>query len=318
MENRTVISEFILLGFTDIQELQIIIFTILTITYILTIAGNLLIIVVTLVDSNLQTPMYFFLRNFSLLEIGFTSVVVPKALFNMALGSKTISFLGCLTQSFLYFLVGTTDLLLLAAMSFDRYVAICNPLHYNTIMNTRVCSLLVLGSWIESFLFLIIPSLLFLWMPFCGSNVLDHFFCDGTPLRKLLCGDRRLLDMISLIIALFSLVSGLTVIIMSYIKITLTVIRIPSATGRQKAFSTCASHLTVVSITYGSCIFMYGKPAGSNGLDSSKSVAVLNTIVSPLLNPFIYTLRNKQVQNALKDIVHRAWCFRWTWESGGK
>ncbi|XP_006266813.3 olfactory receptor 6E1-like [Alligator mississippiensis] len=314
MENQTGIREFILLGFTDIWELQILLFVLLTLTYSLTITGNLLIIAITLLDHRLQTPMYFFLRNFSLLEIGFTTAVVPEALANLALGTTTISFLGCLTQSFLYFFLGTTEFLLLAAMSFDRYVAICNPLRYTTVMNTRVCSLLVLGSWIEGFLFVLFPTIVFLQLPFCGSNILNHFFCDNTPLMKLLCGDTQLLELISFITAVLSLLGTLIITVVSYSKIILTVMRIPSNIGRQKAFSTCISHLTVVSITYGTCIFLYIKPTQSNGLGTSKAIAVLNTVVSPLLNPFIYSLRNKEVQSALRDAVSRAWCFQRTWE----
>ncbi|XP_054849512.1 olfactory receptor 49-like [Eublepharis macularius] len=304
MENKTAfVSEFILVGFTDIRWLQILLFLILLITYLLTLLGNIVIISITLVDHRLQTPMYFFLRNFSLLEISFTSSSIPKVLFNLASGSNTISLAGCFAQSFFYFIVGTAEFFLLATMSFDRYVAICNPLRYMTIMNGRFCIQLVLGSWIISFLYLIVPLVLLFRLPFCGPNIINHFFCDNVPLIKLACTNTTFLELLDFFLATFSVLGTLTVTIVSYVKIISAIMRIPSTSGRQKAFSTCASHITVVFITYGSCIFMYVKPAQSGGLDFSKTVGVLNNIVSPLLNPFIYSLRNKQVKEALKDVV---------------
>ncbi|XP_059587352.1 olfactory receptor 6E1-like [Alligator mississippiensis] len=301
MENQTVVRNFVLLGFTEVWHLKTLIFVILLLTYIFTIIGNIVIITITLLDHRLQTPMYYFLRNFSLLEIGFTSTVIPKALFNLASGNRTISVAGCFVQAFLYFVLGTIELLLLAVMSFDRYVAICHPLSYTTIMNERVCRLLVLSSCASSFLLLIGPLLALFQLPFCSQNIINHFFCDSAPLIKLACANTRLLELVSSTAATFSLLSTLTITILSYARIISTVLNIPSASGRQKAFSTCISHLTVVSITYSSCIFMYIKPMGSSGLDLSKGVSILNTVVSPLLNPFIYSLRNKQVQEALRQ-----------------
>ncbi|XP_039354631.1 olfactory receptor 49-like [Mauremys reevesii] len=303
MENRTAVVEFILLGFTNDRRLQLLIFVVLLVAYLFTIAGNILIITITLVDQRLQTPMYYFLQNFSLLEISFTSVIIPKALANMALGSQTISLTGCFAQSFLYFILGTTEFLLLAAMSFDRYVAICNPLRYRAIMSGQVCTLLALGSWIGGILIIIAPTIVLFQLPFCGPNVINHFFCDSTPLIKLACADTWLIECIGFITALLSVLGTLAITLVSYIKIISTVMHVPSAQGRQKAFSTCTSHITVVSITYGSCIFMYVKPMWSGGLDLSKAVAVLNTVVSPLLNPFIYSLRNRQVQEAVRKAI---------------
>ncbi|XP_015745375.1 olfactory receptor 49-like [Python bivittatus] len=275
----TVVSEFILVGFTHIRWLQILLFWLLLLTYLLTILGNLLIIYITLVDRRLQTPMYFFLRNFSFLEIGFTSSAIPKALFNLASGNNTISLAGCFTQSFFYFILATTEFFILATMSFDRYVAICNPLRYTTIMSSHFCTQLVIGSWTVSFLYLIMPL----------------------PLIKLACTNTQFLELLDFLLATFTVLGTLAITIISYIKIIAAVMHIPSRTGRQKAFSTCASHTAVVFITYGSCIFMYVKPTQSGGLDLSKTVGVLNNVVSPLLNPFIYSLRNRQVKTALKD-----------------
>ncbi|XP_077171300.1 olfactory receptor 6E1-like [Paroedura picta] len=310
MDNKTAfVSEFILVGFTDIRWQQILLFLFLLITYLLTLVGNILIISVTLINYRLQTPMYFFLRNFSLVEIGFTSSSVPKVLFNLASGTNTISVAGCFAQSFFYFIVGTTEFFLLATMSFDRYVAICNPLHYMVIMNSRFCTQLVLGSWILSFLYVIVPLVLLFRLPFCGPNVIDHFFCDSIPLVKLACTNTQVLELLDFFLATFSVLGTLTVIIVSYVKIISTIMHIPSTVGRQKAFSTCASHVIVVFITYGSCIFMYVKPAKSRGPDLSKTVGVLNNVVSPLLNPFIYSLRNKQVKEALKDAIEQRTMF---------
>uniref|UniRef100_A0A8D0GMH6 Olfactory receptor n=1 Tax=Sphenodon punctatus TaxID=8508 RepID=A0A8D0GMH6_SPHPU len=303
--DQTNVTEFLLLGFTDIRWLQILLFLGLLLTYLLTITGNILIVVITLVNHHLYTPMYFFLRHFSILEIGFTTTIIPKALANMATGGRTISVAGCFTQFFLYFILGTTEFLLLAAMSFDRYVAICNPLCYTTIMNSQFCSLLVMLSWAGGLLLILGPAITLFQMPFCDRNVINHFFCDSAPLIKLSCTDTRLLELMSCIIAVLSLLGTLAITIMSYTNIISTVMSITSASGRKKAFSTCVSHITVVSITYGSCIFMYIKPRQEERLDFSKVVAILNTVVSPLLNPFIYTLRNKQIQEAMREAIRR-------------
>ncbi|XP_006037478.1 olfactory receptor 49-like [Alligator sinensis] len=309
MENQTAVVEFILVGFPSNRQLQPLLFVVLLITYVLTVAGNILIIIITVVDHRLQTPMYFFLRNFSLLEISFTSAVVPKALGILASNSKTISLPACFSQTFFYFMLGTTESFLLAAMSFDRYVAICNPLRYTTIMNSQITTLLVMGSWIGGFVLTIGPAMLLFQMPFCGPNVINHFFCDNSPLLKLACADTKLLESLSFVVAVFSLLGCFTVTVVSYISIIITVMQMPSASRRQKAFSTCASHLIVVSISYGSCFFMYVRPTRNSELDLSKGVSVLNTMVSPLLNPFIYTLRNKQVQAALRDIFGKGGVF---------
>ncbi|XP_059587343.1 olfactory receptor 6E1-like [Alligator mississippiensis] len=309
MENQTAVVEFVLVGFPSNLQLQPLFFVVLLITYVLTVAGNILIIIITVVDRRLQTPMYFFLRNFSLLEISFTSAVVPKALGILASNRKTISLPACFSQTFFYFMLGTTESFLLAAMSFDRYVAICNPLRYTTIMNSQIRTLLVMGSWIGGFLLIIGPAMLLFQMPFCGPNVINHFFCDNSPLLKLACADTKLLESMSFVVAVFSLLGCFTVTIVSYISIIITVMQMPSASRRQKAFSTCSSHLIVVSISYGSCFFMYVRPTRNSELDLSKGVSVLNTMVSPLLNPFIYTLRNKQVQAALRDIFGKGGVF---------
>nr|XP_008175608.1 olfactory receptor 49-like [Chrysemys picta bellii] len=309
MENQTAVTEFILLGFTDVRWLQILLFVLFLIAYVLTLAGNILIISITLVDRRLHTPMYFFLRNFSLLEIGFTSASIPKVLFNLASGHQSISVAGCFAQCLFYLTVGTAEFCLLAAMSFDRYMAICNPLQYTSIMNSHFCNWLVLGSWLIGFGYVFVPLVLLFRLPFCGPNIINHFFCDNFELLKLACTDTQLLGLLDFLLATSSILGTLAVTVFSYFKIISTVMHIPSTAERQKAFSTCASHLTVISITYGSCIFMYVTPTWSSRLDLSRAVAVLNNVVSPLLNPFIYSLRNKQVKEALRDTLSQSMVF---------
>ncbi|KAM3820937.1 olfactory receptor 6E1-like [Vipera latastei] len=306
MANSTTVREFILLGLTNNQQIAVGLFLILLGIYLLTLIGNMLIIIITLVNAQLCSPMYFFLRHVAWIEIGYVSSIIPKTLANIATGNKSISLAGCFVQMFLHFVLGTTEFLLLATMSVDRYIAICNPLHYTTIMTEQVCSLLVLCCWIGGLSLILVPSILFFQMPFCGSNIINHFFCDNGPLIKLSCVDTSLLELINFVIATFSLLGTLSVNIVSYVKIISTILRIPSTTGRKKTFSTCASHMTVVSITYSSCVFMYIRPKSSSKLDFNKMMALLNTVMGPLFIPFIYCLRNRQVQDALRTEM-RQW-----------
>ncbi|XP_074076821.1 olfactory receptor 6C4-like [Macrotis lagotis] len=305
MKNLTILTEFTLLGLTDAPELQVAIFLFLFFTYLFSIFGNLTIITLTLLDSHLQTPMYFFLRNFSFLEISFTTVFTPRLLFSLITGNKTISFVGCFTQYFFAIFLGATEFYLLAAMSYDRYVAICKPLHYTTIMNSKVCNLLVLCSWLSGFLIILSPIILTSHLDFCASNVLNHYYCDYGPLLKISCSDTTLLEIVDFILALVTLITTLVLVILSYTNIIQTILRFPSAQQKKKAFSTCFSHMIVVSLSYGSCIFMYVKPSSQENVAFNKGVAVLNTSVAPLLNPFIYTLRNKQVIQAFKDMTQK-------------
>uniref|UniRef100_A0A8C3YFW4 Olfactory receptor n=1 Tax=Catagonus wagneri TaxID=51154 RepID=A0A8C3YFW4_9CETA len=309
MRNYTVITEFILLGLSDDPQLQAVFCVFLLITYTLSITGNLTVVTLTLLDSHLQTPMYFFLRNFSLLEVSFTTVTIPKFLGTIVTGDKTISFKNCML--FFFILLGVTEFYLLAAMSYDRYVVICKPLHYMAIMNPRVCVLLVFASWLTSFL-IIFPSLmLFIQLDYCKSNAIDHFTCDYFPLLHLSCSDTKFLEMVGFSCAVFTLMFTLALIILSYIYIIKTILRIPSTSQRTKAFSTCSSHMIVISISYGSCIFMYINPSAKDRVSLSKGVAVLNTSVAPTLNPFIYSLRNQQVKRAFMDLARKvAFFFR--------
>ncbi|XP_019575059.1 olfactory receptor 6C70 [Rhinolophus sinicus] len=308
MKNHTKQTEFILLGLTDNPQLQIVIFLFLLLNYMFSVIGNLTIIALTLLDSHLKTPMYFFLRNFSLLEISFTSACIPRFLITIVTREKTISYNGCISQLFFYIFLGATEFFLLAAMSYDRYVAICKPLHYTSIMSSRVCHQLILSSWATGFLVIFPPLLLVLDLEFCASNIIDHFICDISPFLQLSCSDIHLLEVIAFFLAAMILIFTLLLIIFSYSYIIKTILKFPSAQQKKKAFSTCSSHMIVVSITYGSCIFIYIKPSANERITLSKGVAVLNTSIAPLLNPFIYTLRNQQVKQAFRDVFRKIFC----------
>ncbi|KAL1763529.1 olfactory receptor 6C6-like, partial [Sigmodon hispidus] len=294
MKNQSGELEYILLGLTDDPQLQILIFLFLFINYVLSLMGNLVIILLTLLDPHLKTPMYFFLRNFSFLEITFTTVCIPRFLTSILSGDGRITYNACATQLFFFFLLGGTEFYLLAVMSYDRYVAICRPLHYPIIMNSKVCHLLVFSSWVMGFFVIFPPLMLGLKLDFCTSGIIDHFLCDASPVLQLSCTDTSLIELMIFILAVMTLVITLVLVILSYTLIIKTILKFPSAQQRKKAFSTCSSHMVVVSITYGSCIFTYVKTSAQERVTLSKSVAVLNTSVAPLLNPFIYTLRNQQ------------------------
>ncbi|KAM9229841.1 olfactory receptor 6C6-like [Dugong dugon] len=310
MKNQSMEIEFILLGLTDDPLLQTVIFLFLFLNYILSLLGNLVIILLTLLDPRLKTPMYFFLRNFSFLEISFTTVCIPRFLTTILTGDKTISYNGCATQLFFFLLLGVTEFYLLAAMSFDHYVALCKPLHYPIIMSSRVCYQLVLSSWVTGFLIIFPPLVLGLQLDFCASKTIDHFLCDTSPILQLSCTDTQLIELMAFILAVVTLVVKLLLVVLSYTYIIKTILKFPFAQQQTKAFSTCSSHMVVVSITYWSCIFMYMKPSAKERVTLTKGVAVLNTSVAPLLNPFIYTLRNQQVKEAFKDMFQRVCYFQ--------
>ncbi|XP_057342757.1 olfactory receptor 6C2-like [Manis pentadactyla] len=289
MRNHTAITTFILLGLTDDPRLQVLCFVFLFITYLLSVAGNLTIMTLTLWDSHLKTPMYFFLQNFSLLEVSFTTVCIPKFLYTMISGDNTVTYNACATHLFFIVLFAATEFFLLAAMSYDRYVAVCKPLHYMTIMNNRVCTALVLCCIIAGLLIILPPLAMHLQLEFCDSNVIDHIGCDTSPILQITCSDTVFIEKIELSFAVVTLIITLVCIVLSYTYTIKTILRFPSAQQRKKAFSTCSSHMVVFSITYGSCIFIYIKPSAKDGVAINKVVSVLTTSIAPLLNPFIYT-----------------------------
>ena len=304
VQNQTTVTEFILTAFPALQKLQIFLFVALLFTYMLTLTGNGVIISLIWADNRLQSPMYFFLSNLSFLDILFTSSVTPKLLSFLLKDRKTISLAGCISQTYFFFFLGTVEFILLVVMSFDRYVAICNPLRYTIIMNSRACLLLVLGCWVGAFLSVLCPVILLSRLPFCHKEI-NHFFCDIAPLLQVACIDTHFLEMISFLLSSLILLTSLLITTVSYTYIISTILRIPSAQGRQKAFSTCASHITVVSIAYGSNIFVYVRPNQNHSLEFDKIATVLITIVTPLLNPFIYSLRNEKVKEVLRESVSR-------------
>ncbi|XP_077169365.1 olfactory receptor 6M1-like [Paroedura picta] len=298
-----IIIEIILLGFSNLHQLQKPLFLLFLVMYTLTLLGNGLVIILIEMDHRLKTPMYYFLKNLSWLEIIITTSVTPKMLGLFILQDNMMSLFTCILQGYIYFVAGTSEVLLLAAMSVDRYMAICNPLRYTSIMRTQVCQLMVLSCWLCSFLSITLPTVLMMGLPFCGSNVIDHFFCDSGPILEMICADIRFLQALDLAVSCLTLLSSVSITAVSYVCIIVTVLRIPSAKGRKKAFSTCSSHITVTSLYYGSSMFIYIKPAGKNSADFNKLATVLNTLVTPLLNPIIYTFRNKVVKEALKDAI---------------
>ncbi|XP_007957227.1 olfactory receptor 6C2-like [Orycteropus afer afer] len=309
MRNHTALTTFILLGLTEDPQLQILIFVFLLITYILSVTGNLTIIFLTLVDVHLKTAMYFFLQNFSFLEISFTSACIPRFLYSILTGDRTITYNACLSQLFLIYLFAITEFFLLTTMFYDRYVAICKSLHYMNIMNHSTYKRLILGCWIITLLIIFPPFILALHLEFCDSNVIDHFFCDANPLLKVSCTDTWIIELMTLVGSVLIFIMTLVCVVVSYMYIIRIILRFPSAQQRKKAFSTCSSHIIVVSITYGSCIFVYIKPSAKDEMTINKGVTILPTSISPMLNPFIYTLRNKQVKQAFNDLVKRILLF---------
>ena len=260
----------------------------------------------TLVVPHLKTPMCFFLRNFSFLEVSFTSIFIPRLLTSLTTGNKVISFAGCLTQYFFAILLGATEFYLLTSMSYDHYVAICKPLHYLTIMSSRVCIQLVFCSWLALGALAILPTIILKsQMGFCASNVLNQYYCDYRPLLEVACSDTSLLELIVIFLAVLTLVVTLLLVTLSYTYIIRTILRITSAQQRTKASATCSSHMIVTSLSYGSCIFLYMNPSPKKGGNFDKEISLLMTSVSPLLNPFIYTLKNQQVNQAFKNTIKK-------------
>ena len=305
MRNRTSVTEFILLGLTDDPKIQAVIFFFIFISHICAECCWKSIIILTLLDSHLKTPMCFFLRNFSFLEISFTSVCNPRLLMSILTGDKSISYNACAAQLFFFILLGSTEFFVLASMSYDHYMAICKPLHYTIIMNNKICYQLVGGSQLAGFLVIFSPLTIGLQLDFCDSNVIDHFPCDTAPLLQISCTHTSTLDLMSFVLAVLTLMSTLMLVILSYSYILGTILRIPCAQQRKKAVSTCSSHMIVVSVSHGRCIFMFVKTSVKEGVALTKGVAMLNTFGAPMLNPFIYTLQNRQVKQVVKDVVRK-------------
>ncbi|XP_075404279.1 olfactory receptor 8K3-like [Tenrec ecaudatus] len=302
--NLTMVDEFILMGITERPELQAPLFGLFLIIYMISAVGNLGMIILTKMDSKLQTPMYFFLRHLAITDLGYSTTVGPKMLANFVMEKNTISFYFCAIQLTCFILFITSELFILTAMSYDRYVAICNPLLYMVIVSDRLCYVLVAITYLYSTCVSLLVSTNIFNSPFCGYNVISHFYCDGLPLLSLLCSNTHEIEVIILLLAAFDFISSLLIILISYLLIVRTVLRMNSADGRHKAFSTCGSHLTVVVVFYGTLIFMYMQPKSSHSSGTDKVASLFYTLVIPMLNPLIYSLRNKDVKYALKDFLY--------------
>ncbi|XP_053120607.1 olfactory receptor 10A7-like [Hemicordylus capensis] len=299
-QNQT-ISEFILLGFGDLPKLQIFLFLLFLVIYLLSMAGNLLIIVLVAADRHLHTPMYFFLGNLSFLESCCSSTILPKMLSSLLTGEKSISLKACFTQFFMFACLEGAECYLLAMMSYDRYLAVCKPLHYATLMNGWLSFQLAAVSWVSGLLVSTSLTLTMSWLSFCGSNEIDHFFCDVIPdIRYVSCSDTYFLEWSSFIFSCVFTLPPFVLTVASYVFIILSVLRIPSITGRQKAFSTCSSHLIVVGLYYGALMLVYMLPRSKNLRHVKKVFSLFYTVLTPMVNPLIYSLRNKEVKGAMK------------------
>ncbi|XP_004469125.1 olfactory receptor 7A10-like [Dasypus novemcinctus] len=301
--NDTQISEFLLLGFSEEPELQLFLFGLFLFMYLVTVFGNLLIILATITDSHLHTPMYFFLSNLSLCDICLSSTAVPKMLVNIQMQSKAITYEGCLTQMYFFLLFTGLEDFLLAVMAYDRFVAICHPLHYMVIMSPRISVLLVLGTWTMSVLNSLLQGSAVLRLSFCTHVEIPHFFCELNQMIHLACSDTFLNDVVMYFAAGVLGGGPLAGILFSYSKIVSSIHKISSAHGKYKAFSTCVSHLSIVSLFYCTSIGEYLTSTILHNANSSASASVMYTVVTPLLNPFIYSLRNKDIKGALKKFL---------------
>ncbi|XP_010606662.1 olfactory receptor 8K3 [Fukomys damarensis] len=299
--NLTTVTEFIFLGITDRPELQTPLFLLFLVVYLTSLLGNLGMIILTQVDPRLQTPMYFFLRHLALVDLGYSTTVGPKMLVNFVKDQNTISYQFCATQLAFFLLFIGSELFILSAMSYDRYVAICRPLLYTAIMSPRVCWVLVGIPYLYcTFLSLLISVKIFT-LSFCGYNVINHFYCDCIPLISLLCSNTQEVEFIIMIFAAFDLISSLLMVLVSYLLIFVAILRMKSAEGRRKAFSTCGSHLTVVIVFYGTLIFMYAQPKSGHSSKTEKVASIFYTLIIPMLNPLIYSLRNRDVKFAIQN-----------------
>ncbi|KAM6159117.1 olfactory receptor 5AS1 [Rhynchocyon petersi] len=308
--NYTMPTEFIFVGFTDYLPLRVTLFLVFVIIYIVTILGNMGLIILVNINASLQTPMYYFLSNLSFLDISYSTAIAPKMLVNFLASNKSISPYGCALQMFFFACFADAECLILAAMAYDRYAAICSPLLYSTLMSRRVCVCFVVLAYFSGGMTSLVHVCLTFRLPFCGSNVVNHFFCDIPPLLALSCANTSINELLLFALCGFIQTSTFVIIFISYFCILSTVLSIKSSGGRSKTFSTCASHLIAVALFYGTLLFMYLRPTTSYSLDTDKVVAVFYTVVFPMFNPMIYSFRNKDVKNAFKKLLQRHWTFK--------
>ncbi|XP_004645835.2 olfactory receptor 5B2-like [Octodon degus] len=306
MGNCTEVTQFILLGLTAVPELQTPLLIMFTLIYLLNVVGNLGMVMLILLDARLHTPMYFFLSNLSLVDIAYSSAVAPTVMDEFLTGYTVISYNACAAQMFFFVSFATVENYLLASMAYDRYAAVCKPLHYTGTMTTRVCACLATGSYICGFLNAIFHTGDIFSLSVGNSNVVHHFFCDVPAVMALACSDTHLSEVILVFMSSFNVCFALLIIFVSYLFIFVTIMKMHSAKGHQKALSTCASHLTAVSIFYGAVIFMYLQPSSSHSMDTDKIASVFYTMVIPVLNPLVYSLRNKEVKSAFNKVIEKA------------
>ncbi|XP_063158193.1 olfactory receptor 10A4-like [Candoia aspera] len=301
--NHSPVTYFIFEPLIDAPILKILFFLLVLTMYLMTMLGNLFIIMVILTSSVLQSPMYFFLQNLSFLEIGYTSTIIPKMLSNLLLEDMNISFSGCATQMYFFGSLGIAECCLLAAMSYDRYVAICQPLHYSAIMNRTSCLKISMFCWIIGAMVVLVPATLIFTLPFCGPNKINHFFCDLPPLLRLACTNTYTNEIIIFIITVVFIMLPFLLILISYIHILHAIFKMSSTTSRSKAFSTCSSHITVATLFYGSAVLTYLRPKSISSVKSDKALSFFYTVVCPMINPLIYSLRNQEVKDSLKKLI---------------
>ncbi|XP_006036110.1 olfactory receptor 1038-like [Alligator sinensis] len=303
--NHSMVTEFFLSGLTEIPEMKVFCFLLFLTMYLITVMGNIGMVLLITVDPQLHTPMYFFLSHLAFVDFCYSSSITPKTLVNFLAERRAISFGACVTQLFIFVLTASAECLLLAVMAYDRYVAICNSLLYTVIMSPKLCAHLVAGSYLIGFVHALAQSISTFTLSFCSSIVINHYFCDIPPLIQLSCSNTYRNELVLYIFGTFHGIFTSLEILVSYIYILSTILRIRSTEGRHKAFSTCASHLTAVMLFYGTTVFMYVRPISSYSLDRDKVVSVFYTMVIPMLNPLIYSLRNKEVKGALKRLLRR-------------
>ncbi|XP_010606655.1 olfactory receptor 8K5-like [Fukomys damarensis] len=300
--NLTGPPDFILLGLTRLPELQLPLFGIFLSIYTVTVVGNLGMIILTKLDARLHTPMYFFIRHLAIIDLGNSTVICPKMLVNFVVDHNTISYYAYALQMAFFIMFIVSELSILSAMAYDRYVAICHPLLYGAIMSQTRCQALVGIPYLYSSFQALLFPIKYFTSTFCGSNIISHFYCDVVPLSPLICSQAQETELLTMLFSAFNLISSLLIVLLSYVLILSAICRMKSAKGRRKAFSTCASHLTVVVVFYGTLLFMYVQPKSANSLETNKLASVFYTLVIPMLNPLIYSFRNKEVKNAFHRV----------------
>ncbi|XP_068947165.1 olfactory receptor 5AP2-like [Petaurus breviceps papuanus] len=305
VENQTEAKEFVLLGLSDDPELKLILFVVFFFIYLATMMGNLGMMILITIDAKLHTPMYFFLSSLSFVDACYSSAVTPKMLVNLLAENKAISRNGCAAQFYFFGSFLGTECFLLAAMAYDRYVAICYPLLYSVIMSEKVCFMLVATTFLAGFGNAAVHTGMTFKLSFCASNKINHFYCDTPPLLKLSCSDTHINGIVIMVFSSFNVISCVLMVLISYLFILITILRMHSAEGRSKAFSTCASHLMAVTIFFGTILFMYLRPTSSYSMQQDKVVSVFYTVVIPMLNPLIYSLKNKDVKDSLRKLLQR-------------